>query len=84
MLLGSDNLVCSKKYKIDFKTFNFGNFTEDVRLVGRFGNFEWDSLKTGLEVGKYTTAGSKTINVSFSRGYYELVEDCSHYFYSQV
>jgi len=61
-------LECNKKYKIDFKTINVGGFVEDVFIFGRLRDFEWNSSKEGLEPGKYTTAGSKTINITMGSG----------------
>jgi len=65
-------LNCNKKYKIDFKTENVGDYAEDVVISGMIGNFNWTSMKTGLEAGKSTTTGSKTINVTFVSGFYDL------------
>ncbi|MEK6871514.1 MAG: hypothetical protein AABX16_01280 [Nanoarchaeota archaeon] len=66
------NLSCNKKYKIDFRTINNGNFTENVNLTGMLANFNWKASKTGLAVGGTTTTGSKTINVTFMPGTYVL------------
>ncbi|MFH0712097.1 MAG: hypothetical protein V1889_03230 [archaeon] len=65
-------LSCNKKYKIDFKTENVGNFTENVVISGVFGDFNWTSTKDELEAGKSTTTGSKTINVTFDSGFYDV------------
>jgi len=61
-------LECNKKYKIDFKTINVGGFVEDVSIFGRLRDFEWNSSKEGLEPEAYTTAGSKTINITLDSG----------------
>lgn len=66
-------LYCNKKYTISFKTLNIGNFSENVSIGGVLGNFEWDTLKNNLASGKSTTTGSKTINISLSSGFYNLV-----------
>ena len=57
-------LMCGKKYKIDYKTVNDGTSIEDINFNGVLGNFSWNSTKTGLKPGKDTTAGSKTITIS--------------------
>ena len=64
---------CNKKYKIDFKSVNVGNFSENVLINLSFGDLEWGKMKEGLEVGKSTTTGSKTVNVSFASGLYDIV-----------
>ncbi|MFA4952975.1 MAG: hypothetical protein WC584_02025 [Candidatus Pacearchaeota archaeon] len=63
-------LVCNKKYKIDFKTENLGDFTENISFLGIFGNYNWTTDKKNLIPSSFTTAGSKTINISFSPGNY--------------
>jgi len=45
-------LNCNKKYKIDFKTINIGNFTEDVLIEGNLETFTWSKTKTNLEPTK--------------------------------
>ena len=65
-------LSCNKKYKIDFKTVNVGEYVEDVVVNGVFGDFNWTSTKSGLDVGKSTTVGSKTVNVTFGPGFYDV------------
>ena len=66
-------LSCNKKYKIDFKTVNVGEYSEDVLISGEFGDYNWSSTKSGLGVGKTTTMGSKTINVTYDVGFYDVV-----------
>ena len=66
----NSQLYCGKKYKVDFKTVNNGDFIEDVLISGSVGNFNWSSTKTDLESGKSTTTGSKTIEIDFSPGNY--------------
>jgi hypothetical protein len=65
-------LSCNKKYKIDFKTDNVGGYVEDVVINGVLGDSNWTSTKIGLEAGKSTTMGSKTINVTFDSGFYNV------------
>lgn len=74
-LNNTDKLMCNQKYKIDFRTMNVGNFTEDVNFTGMLGNFTWTAKKTGLNPGELTTIGSKTINItnsSFPVGVYNV------------
>ncbi|MEA3329748.1 MAG: hypothetical protein U9Q06_03310 [Nanoarchaeota archaeon] len=65
-------LECNKKYKVDFKTLNVGDFTENVSFSGTLADYEWSATKLNLEVEKSTTTGSKTINMTFDEGFYEL------------
>ena len=57
------HLECGKSYKIDFKTMNNGDYTENVEISGSVNGFDWDATKTGLEPGKSTTTGSKTVEI---------------------
>lgn len=72
LLENISELMCSKRYKIDFKTENLGNFTENISFLGIIGNFNWSTTKENLTSGSSTTAGSKTINISFSPGDYVI------------
>ncbi len=65
-------LKCFMDYRVDYRTINTGDFTEDVTFNGMLANFSWDSIRDGLESGESTFAGSKTINVTFEPGFYEL------------
>jgi len=58
------SLMCGEKYKVDFKTLNVGDYTEDVLISGSVNGFEWGRTKEGLESGKSTTTGSKTITIN--------------------
>jgi len=60
-------LECNKKYKIDFKTENVGEYTEDVLISGVFGDYNWSSTKSGLGAGATTT-----INISYEPGFYDI------------
>ncbi|MEN9626535.1 MAG: hypothetical protein RL557_863 [archaeon] len=66
-------LHCNQKYKVDYRTINSGDFIEDVNFSGSLATFSWTAKKTGLETGKTTTTGSKTITVSFAPGEYDLM-----------
>ena len=66
------DLHCDKKYKIDFRTKNTGNFTENVNFMGSLSDFSWKATKTNLAPGQTTTTGSKTITVNFIPGVYVL------------
>lgn len=65
-------LMCDKKYKVDFRTRNIGDFTEDVDISGELASFTWTAKKTGLAPGKTSTTGSKTITIDFDNGFYDL------------
>ena len=65
-------LQCGKKYKVDYKTVNVGDFTETINFMGTLGSFEWTATKTDLEPSKSTTTGSKTITIDQTPGSYEL------------
>jgi len=65
-------LMCGKKYKVEFRTKNVGDFTEDVDISGELADFTWSTTKTGLSAGKTTTTGSKTITIDFENGFYDL------------
>jgi hypothetical protein len=65
-------LNCNKKYTISFRTTNVGDYTEDVDFDGEFGSFTWSATKNDLAVGKTTTTGSKTINVTQAPGFYDI------------
>lgn len=65
-------LTCNKKYKVDFRTKNVGDFTETVKFTGNLSTFGWTATKTDLEAGITTTTGSKTINITFAEGMYNL------------
>lgn len=73
-ILGSTaELMCNKKYRIDFKTVNVGNFTENVSMNGSFGDINWISSSKNLKPGRFTTAGSKTITINYSSGVFDIV-----------
>ncbi|MEN9626534.1 MAG: hypothetical protein RL557_862 [archaeon] len=65
-------LTCNKKYKVDFRTVNNGDFTEDVTFTGALSTFNWTATKEDLKSNQTTTTGSKTITASFARGTYDL------------
>ena len=65
-------LMCWKKYTISYKTINYGNFSENITFTGMIANYSWTTLKDNLESGDYTLAGSKTINMTFIPGIYNL------------
>ena len=68
-------LECGMDYKVDFKTENLGDFTEDVMFDGVLGEFTWDAEKTDLAAGGTTTTGSKTITIGSDvadNGFYDL------------
>ncbi|MFH1585139.1 MAG: DUF4215 domain-containing protein [archaeon] len=83
-LLGSvSQLECDKEYKIDFKTLNNGDFSEDIDFLGVIDGFNWTSKKTGLGPGESTTTGSKTLTIDFDPGFYtidifaEIIDDAN-------
>ncbi len=65
-------LTCNKKYKVDFRTKNVGDFTETVKFTGNLSTFGWTATKTDLLAGATTTTGSKTINMTFVEGNYTI------------
>ena len=65
-------LMCGKKYTFDFRTRNLGNFIENISFLGILGEFNWTAEKIDLIPGETTTAGSKTINMTFSEGNYSV------------
>jgi len=66
-------LECGKSYKVDYKTLNVGDYTENIGFRGEIGNvFSWTATKTGLAPGKSTTTGSKTFTANFAEGDYVL------------
>jgi hypothetical protein len=69
-------LECGEKYTVSYKTWNLGDFTEDIEFSGVFGDFSWSSSKTGLSPGGSTTSGSKTITIDeedFPVGIYDIM-----------
>lgn len=62
-------LICDRTYRIDFRTMNVGNFTEDIFIYGELGDYNWTSSKDDLLPGGTTFAGAKTINISTENGF---------------
>ena len=65
-------LECNKSYKVDFKTVNVGERTENVLISGVLGSFNWSATRVGLLAGASTTTGSKTF-VPGEVGVFDLV-----------
>ncbi len=71
-LVNDSILQCFRKYRIDYKTVNIGDYIENVTFNGTIASFYWHSKSDNLEPRESTTAGSKTINVTVNPGNYEI------------